>query len=249
MLAASVMLPRRTRSRVPQLSIQNLARGGAWGTTDPTVNDLPPDGFFASANVPGVVGAGSQGFNNSGALAGGQIGYLQQSGAAVFGVEAAFDWTNLKGSGATPFQTYRNNAPFGFTRNQEGKSDFLLTLLGRASPNMGSWYPYITAGVAVAHLKFTSTYNETFYPSVSTASFSKDAIGLAVVGGGEWKVAPHWLVRGEYLYMDFSKVTGSTVLTCGGGTNPCNPAANFTTLAYGAKFKENLARIALSYQW
>jgi opacity protein-like surface antigen len=72
---------------------------------------------------------------------------------------------------------------------------------------------------------------------------------LAIGGGVEWKIAPHWLLRGEYLYMDFAKVQGSTTLRCGGGTNPCNPITNSTTFAYSAKFRENLARLAVSYQF
>src|SRR5690242_10391408 len=74
--------------------------GGAWGSVDPSARDIGPfpDGFFAAGNIPAVNLGGSQGFNASGGLVGGQIGYLFQTGKAIFGVEASFDWTSFKGS-------------------------------------------------------------------------------------------------------------------------------------------------------
>ena len=50
---------------------------------------------------------GSQSFNMSGGLAGGQLGYLFQAGRAVLGIEASFDWSSLRGTAANGPTVYR----------------------------------------------------------------------------------------------------------------------------------------------
>ena len=228
--------------------------GGAWGTTDPSVSNLGPDSFFAAANVPPVLNAGSQRFDNSGGVVGGQVGYLVQTGRAVWGLEASFDWMNLNGSRSTPFATYAVTAPFGYTWNESSKSDFLFTFTGRVGPDMGVWYPYVTGGLAVTRLKYSATYADTFYPanaaataSGGTTSFDETRAGFAIGGGAEWRIAPHWLLRGEYLYMDFGSISGTGLITCSGGA--CGIGAVKTTFSYSERFKENLVRLAVSYQF
>src|SRR3569833_1381279 len=54
--------------------------GGAWGTTGSSTSNVGPDFFFAPANVQAVTAGASRSFDNSGGLAGCQIGYLFQSG-------------------------------------------------------------------------------------------------------------------------------------------------------------------------
>jgi outer membrane immunogenic protein len=233
-----------------------LNGGGAWGTTDPTVTNLGPDSFFAVANVPPVLAAGSQSFNSSGGVVGGQFGYLAQTGRAVWGLEAGFDWMNLRGSRSTPFAAYATNA-FGYTWNESSKSDFLFTLTGRVGPDLGGWYPYITGGLAVASIKYSATYTDTFYPannaataSGGTNAFNQTRAGYAVGGGAEWRVAPHWLVRGEYLFMDFGSISGTGLIACSGGVTVCAGAGTArTTFSYSERFRENLGRVAVSYQF
>lgn len=215
--------------------------GGAWGKTDPSVSRIPPDTFFNPANVPAVTADGSSSFNNSGALLGGQIGYLYQAGPAIFGLEAGFDWMSVKGSTSST-AVYPASAPFTYSWNSTGKSDFLFTLLGRVGPDMGTWYPYITGGLAVAHLKYNSTFTDTWYPGGSNVAISKDKLGYAIGGGVEWRVAPRWLLRGEYLYLNFDHIDGTSRV--------CDATCFVqTTFSYRVKFKENIGRVALSYQW
>src|SRR5690242_4909512 len=59
--------------------------GGGWGTVDPQARDIGPDGFFAPANVGAVQAGASRHFDTSGGLAGGQIGYIYQSGFLITG--------------------------------------------------------------------------------------------------------------------------------------------------------------------
>src|SRR5215469_8215608 len=88
--------------------------GGAWGQVDPGAADAGPDNFFAIGNVGAVkAGAGTH-FDTSGGLAGGQIGYLYQVGPAILGVEAAFYWSDVSGTGGVGFTPYPVTAPAGF---------------------------------------------------------------------------------------------------------------------------------------
>jgi outer membrane immunogenic protein len=224
--------------------------GGAWGTIDGTARDIapPPDLFFAPGNIPAVNAGGTRSFNTSGGLAGGQIGYLVQAGKAIFGIEASVDWADFRGSTTSGFILYPLNAPTGFTWNLRGSSDFLATFTGRIGYDFGSWYPYLTGGGAVARLKYSANYVETFYPTNNTFSFTNDAFGWVIGGGAEFRVSQHWMLRGEYLHIEFDSFGGNGLIQCTAGVGACG-AANATTFNFNSKFKEDIGRVALSYRF
>jgi len=224
--------------------------GGGWARVSTGALDVGPDGFFAIGNVPAVVAGASHGVRESGGLAGGQVGYLYQAGQAVVGVDVAFDWASLTGSANTGFTPYPVTAPTGFSWSLSAKSQSLFTAVGRIGPNMGTWFPYVSVGVAYSHLSYTATYIDTFYPSVSTSSFSKDAAGFVVGAGAEYRFAEHWLLRGEYLYTDFGSVTGFGPIQCTAGVGNCAAGvANKTTFQLSSRLGENVGRVALSYKF
>ena len=223
--------------------------GGAWGTVDPHARDIGPDSFFAGGNVPAVLFGGSQSINTSGALAGGQIGYLYQSGPVILGVEASFDWTNLNGSTTSGPTVYPVTPPSTFSWNLNGKSDWVATFTGRIGPDMGSWFPYITGGAAVAHLKYSTTYIDTFYPSTSVNNFSRDSLGWVLGGGIETRFWQHWMLRGEYLHMEFASPGGVGRIACTPGVGNCVGAGFSTNFLMNAHFTEDVVRAALSYKF
>ena len=217
--------------------------GGVWGRTSPglAVNNI---NFFNPVNIPAVIQNASGTIDNSGGLAGGQIGYLLQSGQVVFGVEAGFDWMDARGSRTAGALYIAANPNPGYTINQSVSSEWLLTLLGRVGVDMGAWYPYITGGIAVADLKYNWNYTDTFWGAgcACAASFSKTVLGGVGGVGVEWRWDSHWSLRGEYLLMYFDSVTGTSHVG--------NPT--FGTLAiyaHQAQFQENIGRLALSYKF
>jgi outer membrane immunogenic protein len=224
--------------------------GGGWGTVDSGAADIiATDIFFAPANRGAVEAGASRHFDTSGALAGGQIGFLYQTGPLVTGIEAAFDWADINGStsfGPTPYPVTPGST---FAWNLSGKTDFLATFLGRVGVDMGNWYPYITGGAALAHLKYRANFIDTFYPTNNTFNFSRDALGWALGGGAEARFAQHWLIRAEYLHMDFAHVSGVGTIACAAGVGNCSAVANSVSFAFNAKFKEDIARVALSYKF
>jgi outer membrane immunogenic protein len=221
--------------------------GYAGGRTDPSLS-VPPNvagiqTFFNNANITALTAAASLPINSSGGLVGGQFGYLMQSGSVVAGFEAAFDWMKVKGS-TTAGGIYPNNPGNSFNFNNSVSSDWLFTFLGRVGLDLGSWYPYVTTGLAVASLTFNQGFNENFYPATGAASFKQTKAGMAFGGGLEWRLDRHWSLRGEGLLIQFNDVGGTWLLT-----NPAAPATNFAPMTVRATFREAIGRAALSYKF
>jgi len=224
--------------------------GGIEGTTRTGINFIAnTPAPLVPANVPAVTAASS--FNNSGSIIGGQFGYMFNLKAPSFfpwgyvsALEVSFDAMSLKGSNATAGifpQTPANT----FSFNRSVGADWLLLLTERAGFDWGNWFPYATAGLALASLKYSNTFADASCVNCPiTGSFNKTAFGLAWGAGLEWRWDNHWSLRGEYLYLWFADdVTGQTFPldnTNLGGTSTFN---------HHATFGENIGRGALSYRW
>jgi len=245
--------------------------GGGWGTTDTGLqyvlnsNGAPanpagvdpitpgPGAFNQGLNRTAVQDAASQSFNPSGGMAGGQIGYLLQQGSVVGGLEAAFDWSGVKKSvtsGSTYVAGVATGVPFSF--NERLSSSWLFTLLGRVGFDLGAWYPYATAGLAVADIKYTNGFSDPNNPTAGigpvagAVSIDQIKAGIAAGGGLEWRFDNHWSLRGEYLYISFAGVSGfGSFCSVAAG---CTPATQLTVL-HNASFQENVGRLYLSYKW
>jgi outer membrane immunogenic protein len=110
---------------------------------------------------------------------------------------------------------------------------------------MGSWYPYLTAGVAVADLKYGFNYTDlTFAPGCAcAAAFSQTKAGFAGGAGLAWKLSSNWSLRGEYLFISFSDLNGASGIV---GSGLDTGSASFS---HSARFIENIARVALDYRF
>jgi opacity protein-like surface antigen len=152
----------------------------------------------------------------------------------------------MKANGSTTVSAiYPANAPLGFTFNEKVSSDWLFTMLARVGFDMGAWYPYVTGGLAVANLKYTNTFTDTTFAAgcgTCVASLSQVRAGVAGGGGLEWRFDNHWSLRGEYLYVLFNDVNGTS--TAAPGIPP-----GTATFTHKATFSENIGRAALSYKF
>lgn len=226
--------------------------GVAWSTVDTSLRIANgPIGFFFPPNIPGVAQAGSLNFSSSKGIFGGQIGYLVQSGQLIAGAEVGVDWRKLSSS-ATVSQLYLSAFPNqGFTINKGISSDWLVTALARLGVDMGSWYPYATAGAAVTNFDSSFTYIDTvFAPGCACASsFNKTVFGPAIGAGLEVRFAEHWLLRGEFLFIEFNNEGIGTSVLVQPVAVPGEAAGASAMFMHSAIFKESIARGFLSYKF
>jgi outer membrane immunogenic protein len=171
---------------------------GGGGSTSIDVNP-----FFRLVSPPNA--------SPSGGIFGGQVGYNWQWGPVVGGLEVDFSGTDIKETG-TFFEPFVSGDPL-FTR--EVKIDELASARGRLGylifPN---WLLYGTAGIGWGHTRFTVTE-----PTGISASDFVNEFGWVVGAGLEWKFAPNWLLRGEWLHYDFGRTTISDVTPTFGDSN------------------------------
>jgi outer membrane immunogenic protein len=144
-------------------------------------------------------------FSDSGALGGFQIGYNYQSGRLVLGVEADYDFSDLKASRDTgviagPFPTPVHNAQF----TEKADSQNLATVRGRLGAAFDNFLIYGTGGLAVTAAHFSpgvTLLNGTQPYSGSGASETKT--GWVAGGGVEFMLNSAWSIKAEYLHADF----------------------------------------------
>jgi outer membrane immunogenic protein len=152
-------------------------------------------GTFGSSNQidGGPLGSGetTHGYDISGGLFGGTIGYNFQAGPWVYGLEGDFSWTNAQGQA--------NEIPPVTTSSVVATSENWLSTararLGWAISN--DVLIYASGGFAVASVEATVTTVASGNPSETQTRW-----GGAVGGGVEAMLAPGWSVKAEYLYID-----------------------------------------------
>src|SRR5262245_17419407 len=239
-----------------------LNAGANWGRSEAT---LTPSGFWSQDPNSGFFGAsGSPEFNKTNFSGGGQIGVNSQWGNLVVGLEADIEYIGFSVSRNATF-TGPFAGPFGgtsevFNFDESVKNSWVSTQRLRfgwaASP---AFLVYGTGGLALSEQSFSQTYTipnfnggglaPGFTASViGTGSVSKLRAGWAAGGGAEWKFAPNWSVRVEYLYIDLGKVQFDSVLggTAGGGAGPIG--LGFTA-HHEDRIWTNIARAGINYQF
>ena len=154
-------------------------------------------GFYIGINGGGGFGRSvwdrTGGFNTSGGLVGGTLGYNYQVGQAVFGVEGDIDWANING-------TTNSACALGCKTGD----DWLGTARGRLGYAADRFMPFITGGAAFGDIK-TST------PGFAGATQTN--VGWTVGAGLEFAIAQNWTAKAEYLYVDLGKFNCG--LSCG----------------------------------
>jgi outer membrane immunogenic protein len=167
-------------------------------------------GFF----VPSVAGETPLQSTLRGGVAGGHVGFNQQAGHSLFGLEASFDWTGVSRSLTNPFPV----APGGAGT---ATYDFRLNWLAAITPRIGvihdNWLFYAKAGLAVA--QFRARYANAAAPA-GTTEFSETAnhAGMTLGAGLEYAFTPHWILGLEYNYYLFnSQLYGAAMVQNGGG--------------------------------
>ncbi|HZL30442.1 MAG TPA: outer membrane protein [Pseudolabrys sp.] len=131
-------------------------------------------------------------FDTSGYLVGATLGYNLQTGSIVWGLEADYDFSTVKGDDA-------NAICAGPSGGCNTKMKSFATGRGRIGYAFGNYLPYITAGAAYAN-----------FENLDFASESKSKFGWTAGLGLEYAFMAVWSAKFEYLYADFGTMTCET---------------------------------------
>ena len=219
-------------------------------TTMPSCTDLTtcvfvdPDTGLASA-----LGTGRS-TRASGATGGFQAGYNYQFGAAVAGVELDWEYfkrtsslgpsagltSDITGPGRPFFQ-----APL--LVSNEVASTWLATIRGRLGFAWDRLLLYGTGGVAFTDVRYTQTVTTSLLITGATVVnvVTETKSGVTVGGGAEYALWNNLTLRAEYLYAQFTGVSGTSVLQF---QNFSNPVAGST-----GNLHDHIVRVGLNYQF
>ncbi|MGY8667249.1 outer membrane beta-barrel protein [Bradyrhizobium sp. UFLA05-109] len=195
---------------------------------------------IARGQLPGVLSTSQSGF-----IGGVQVGYNQQSGNFVWGIEA--DWQGTSLNRTVSFATDLSPAFFPTTTTAQEKLDFLGTVRGRVgftvSPTV---LLYATGGLAYGDPSLTTTV--TTFPvggGAACAGFCGGATtsawraGWTAGVGGEWKFLGPWSAKLEYLYYDLGRLSQQY------GDSAGRFPTTFVTVS--ERFTGNIVRVGINY--
>jgi outer membrane immunogenic protein len=221
-MAADMQMPLKAPPPPPVFSWTGVYiggnAGGAWGRDTITTTQTVAPGFFAIDGAAIAVAA-SPTINPTGFTGGGQVGYNQQAGIWVWGIEADFEHLGWKGSSAGTFQLPSTlpGGPVGppplfFSVATSVSTNWLFTARPRLGVANSNWLFYVTGGVAIGNEKFAQTIM-LLAPFVENAAFSTTRVGWTVGAGVEYALNRNWSIKGEYLYVDLGNVSTVGTIT------------------------------------
>jgi outer membrane immunogenic protein len=253
--ASAADLAARPYSKAPALApVYNwtgfyvgLNAGGAWNDSNATTTTVfSPAGYFAATSVTAIALAGNQNINRSGFTGGLTAGYNWQANNWLVGIESDFNYFGVKGS-TSATALYPCCAPTGFTVNSSVSSDWLITLRGRVGVLVSpSLLLYGTGGLAVANVKSSYLFTDTFATANESASIDTTRYGWTAGVGGEYALLNGWSVKAEYLYVDLGRTsTTSTNLTA------FAPAIAFpvNVFTHSVDLRSNIGRVGFNYKF
>jgi len=207
-----------------------------------TGTDTGPIGLgtaLALGLIPGTIGVSQNGF-----IGGGQIGYNWQYGPNwVWGIEADFDGTSAKGTATSAFPGNVAIPPMTSVFSRE--LDTLGTIRARAGyPSYPNLLWYVTAGLAYGESKLSSAWlcPACLPPTGAGTALqtSSTLVGWTAGAGIEWKFAPAWSVKAEYLFVDLGNPS-NTIFYNYIGFN--------STLTSTVNERENILRAGVNYKF
>lgn len=201
----------------------------------------------------------SQSLNNRGFIGGVQLGYNWHINPTwVAGIEADIQGLG-KNKASLSFNTVVPSPPFpGFPLTQAAtisrSIDFLGTVRGRlgflSTPAM---LVYATGGLAYGGVKASASLVQscvgcsfTGIPNTSGEQ-SSTLFGWTVGAGLEWKFAPKWSAKAEYLYYDLGK-QNFTLPTLQGFNGGGGPLFMSSTTTISNHFNGSIARVGINFQ-
>jgi outer membrane immunogenic protein len=231
-----------TKAPAPVAAVYNwtgfyVGINGGYGWNDS--QDVAVSGTpLITAAQPADVPFSLRGLKPEGGMIGGTVGYNWQFGRALVGIEADFDWADINDA---RFLDLPTAGPLVRTSARQS-IDFFGTVRGRLGGLLTDQFlVFVTGGLAYANVKSDANIDEFFGVGRQfRASAEGIRYGWTVGAGAEWKFAPNWSLKGEYLYYDLGSYT-----IRGTQTNPVD--ADFAT--YSFTTRGSVARAGINYQF
>jgi outer membrane immunogenic protein len=186
-----------------------LQAGWSRTSADTSLTPIPSPDLHPDADVVfRAFGTGSADEDNF--AVGGQVGYNQQIGGIVVGIEA--DMSGLSSQierHVSGIVDVDNGAPDLVTLNDTIDADYVATIRGRLGWAVGRTLIYGTGGIALTHVSFDREIflNQDGCPVGTTAchagSASEFMTGWTAGGGVEHALLNNLTLKVEYLYAEF----------------------------------------------
>jgi outer membrane immunogenic protein len=204
----------------------DLSLAGAW-------NSLPVGRASVLSDAP-------DNLDNSGAEAGGLIGYNFQWNCWVLGIEADGGYLWARDSDVTGF--FPNPQILPFQIRTSFKTHYLATFGPRFGYAWGRWLPYVTGGLARGDLQFSQKIG--FGPppvgnDVQRGDVADNNTGWMVGGGLQYALTNHWSIRAQYQFIDLGSTEFDSVI---------HSAPTFTG-HQDAELREHNASFAIMYKF
>lgn len=199
-----------------------------WGQAQANYTFGPGSGYFGPAS------GGPFTDKPDGWLAGLQLGYNQQIGPLVLGLEAATSVGRLKSlSHARAFPANLVSADY------DTRTDWIGAITPRIGLAANAWHIYAKGGAAAAQVSSSLRTESTGMGCPCIYTFNEKAYyaGWTVGGGVEYALTPNWIFGVDYSYYDFGSAK------YGGLASPTSAAysVDLTASTILARISYNLA--------
>jgi outer membrane immunogenic protein len=168
--------------------------GGHVGFGGSDLNGSYDDDGFSNVDFM-IDGGGPFKLTDDGLLAGIQVGYNQQSGNFVYGLEGDVTFSNLR--------DYLNNG-HSTPESVEFETNYLATIRARAGYAHENALFFGTFGVALTDTKFSANDDARISDPTQMGSVKLNDLGLVVGAGVEYAISEAWSVKAEGQYIWFN---------------------------------------------
>jgi outer membrane immunogenic protein len=219
--------------------------GYSWGNA---ANGTTVDRFLTGAPLPGLLN-GTNGSSNdvNGIIGGGQFGYnWQLRGGWLFGLEADFQGSGEKGSGAVTCSACSDDGT-PIIANLSQKLDWFGTARARVGvlPSPDALL-YLTGGLAYGKVDVSGNAVGNFnLTNVILPGASSTKAGWTAGVGFEARIVGNWTWKLEYLYMDLGSVGAGPVPL----TGILVPVRTVGGLSYTSHLTDNILRAGINYKF
>ena len=234
---------------------RDVSSAGTPGPCDPTLIGCTSTPNYSTLSAIGSTF--SVPVDLKGFIGGGQIGYNWQFTNWVAGLEADFQGIGHHDERGSFFTVVPQPAFPAFPLNSAATVSRSIDYLGTVRGRLG-WLAtpalllYGTGGLAYGKVSLSTSIVQgqtcigCFFGVPSSAgSASKTLAGWTLGGGLEWMFAPHWTVKGEYLYYDLGELTVNTLLLGFEPTGVVQSSFAQTT----TRFNGSIARAGINYKF